>query len=136
MLIILTLYIVLVWLLFWKLKLVKWGWVSGAIAVLVGADAQIDASIRRPAMTLRRLLVCCIGSGAASLMVGTLAIAEKDAGNGELGRCAAYSGVPSEDNDTAGMVFIRGGTFASVSARRSASPTSCASTDSGSIATR
>jgi multidrug resistance efflux pump len=40
MLIILTLYIVLVWLLFWELKLVKWGWVSGAIAVLVGADAQ------------------------------------------------------------------------------------------------
>jgi multidrug resistance efflux pump len=37
MLIILTLYIVLVWLLFWQLKLVRWGWVSGAVAVLVGA---------------------------------------------------------------------------------------------------
>src|SRR5712671_2191809 len=37
MLIILTLYIVLVWLLFSKLKLVTWGWVSGTIAVLIGA---------------------------------------------------------------------------------------------------
>jgi hypothetical protein len=37
MLIILTLYIVLVWLLFWQLKLVRWGWVSGAVAVMVGA---------------------------------------------------------------------------------------------------
>src|SRR3954453_19374895 len=36
MLIILTLYIVLVWLLFSKLKLVKWGWVSGTFAVLGG----------------------------------------------------------------------------------------------------
>jgi multidrug resistance efflux pump len=37
MLIILTLYIVLVWLLFSKLKLVKLGWVSGTIAALGGA---------------------------------------------------------------------------------------------------
>jgi multidrug resistance efflux pump len=37
MLIILTLYIVLVWLLFSKLKLVKWGWVSGTAAALGGA---------------------------------------------------------------------------------------------------
>jgi multidrug resistance efflux pump len=37
MLIILTLYIVLVWLLFSKLKLIRWGWVSGTIAVLIGA---------------------------------------------------------------------------------------------------
>jgi hypothetical protein len=37
MLIILTLYIVLVWLLFAKLKLVRLGWVSGTLAVLGGA---------------------------------------------------------------------------------------------------
>lgn len=37
MLIILTLYIVLAWLLFSKLKLVKWGWVSGTVAALGGA---------------------------------------------------------------------------------------------------
>ena len=37
MVIILVLYIVLVWLLFSKLKLVKWGWTSGVITVLVGA---------------------------------------------------------------------------------------------------
>jgi multidrug resistance efflux pump len=37
MLIILTLYIVLVWLLFSKLKLVKWGWGSGTVTVLIGA---------------------------------------------------------------------------------------------------
>jgi multidrug resistance efflux pump len=37
MLIILTLYVVLVWLIFSKLKLVKWGWGSGTVAVLIGA---------------------------------------------------------------------------------------------------
>jgi multidrug resistance efflux pump len=37
MLIILTLYIVLVWLVFTKFKLVKLGWISGAVAVLGGA---------------------------------------------------------------------------------------------------
>jgi multidrug resistance efflux pump len=37
MLIILTLYLVVVWLLFSKLKLVKWGWASGTVTVLVGA---------------------------------------------------------------------------------------------------
>ena len=37
MLIILTLYLVLVWLVFSKLKLLKWGWASGTVAVLIGA---------------------------------------------------------------------------------------------------
>ena len=37
MLIILTLYVVLIWLLFSKLKLIRLGWVSGTIAALVGA---------------------------------------------------------------------------------------------------
>jgi multidrug resistance efflux pump len=37
MLIILCLYALLVWLLFSKLKLVKWGWGSGTVTVLIGA---------------------------------------------------------------------------------------------------
>lgn len=37
MLIILTLYLVLVWLVFSKLKLLKWGWASGTVTVLIGA---------------------------------------------------------------------------------------------------
>jgi multidrug resistance efflux pump len=37
MLIILTLYVVLMWLAFSKLKLVKWGWFSGSLTVLGGA---------------------------------------------------------------------------------------------------
>ena len=37
MLIILTLYLVVVWLIFSKLKLVRWGWASGTVAVLIGA---------------------------------------------------------------------------------------------------
>ena len=37
MLIILTVYLVLVWLVFSRLKLIRWGWVSGSLAVLIGA---------------------------------------------------------------------------------------------------
>jgi multidrug resistance efflux pump len=37
MLIILTVYIVMMWLVFSKFKLVKWGWISGTLAVLGGA---------------------------------------------------------------------------------------------------
>ena len=37
MLIILTLYILLAWLLFSKLKLLKWGWVSGSVVAIGGA---------------------------------------------------------------------------------------------------
>jgi multidrug resistance efflux pump len=37
MLIILTLYLVLLWLIFSKLRLVRWGWASGTVAVLIGA---------------------------------------------------------------------------------------------------
>jgi len=36
MLIIATLYVVLLWLLFSKLKLVRWGWFSGTLAMLGG----------------------------------------------------------------------------------------------------
>lgn len=37
MLIILTLYLILVWLIFSRLKLLRWGWASGTVAVLIGA---------------------------------------------------------------------------------------------------
>jgi multidrug resistance efflux pump len=36
MLIIIALYLILVWLVFAKLKLVRWGWVSGTVATLIG----------------------------------------------------------------------------------------------------
>jgi len=64
-------------------------------------------------MILRSLLIWSVGIGAPSLMTGTFAtaIAQKDVATSELGSCAAYSGLPSDGSDTAGMVFIRGGTF-------------------------
>lgn len=37
MVIIFVLYVLLVWLLFSKVKLVKWGWTSGAITFVIGA---------------------------------------------------------------------------------------------------
>src|SRR5262245_62346878 len=62
-------------------------------------------------MILRGLLISSVGIGAASLIIGTFAMAQKGTVRAELGSCAAYSGVPSEDSDHAGMAFIRGGTF-------------------------
>src|SRR6201982_4133409 len=62
-------------------------------------------------MTSLRLLISFVGLGVFSLMIGTFALAQKHAASEELGTCAAYSGLPAEDNDTAGMVFVRGGTF-------------------------
>ena len=46
MLIILTLYLVLVWLLIAKLKLVRWGWGSGTLVVLVGATVKAGAAVK------------------------------------------------------------------------------------------
>ncbi|WP_375789350.1 hypothetical protein ACE10Z_19490 [Bradyrhizobium sp. Pha-3] len=37
MLIILTLYLILVWLVFFRFKLMRWGWASGTVAGLFGA---------------------------------------------------------------------------------------------------
>ena len=64
-------------------------------------------------MIVRGVLICAVGIGATGLMIGTFAtaIAQKDAARSELGSCAAYSGLPSDDTDTTGMVFIRSGTF-------------------------
>ena len=71
-------------------------------------------------MILRGVLICSVGIGATSLTIGAFAtaIAQKGAASGELGSCAAYSGLPSEDNDHAGMAFIRGGTFVMGSERQ------------------
>jgi formylglycine-generating enzyme len=69
-------------------------------------------------MARRCPLICCVGFGVVSLTVGTCAIAQEGAGRGELGTCAGYSGLPSEDNEHAGMVFIRGGTFVMGSERQ------------------
>jgi formylglycine-generating enzyme required for sulfatase activity len=62
-------------------------------------------------MPPHRLLISCMAFAATSSMIGTFALAQRHTASGELGNCAAYSGLPSEDNDHAGMVFIRGGTF-------------------------
>jgi len=80
------------------------------------SSEQIGATIRRLAMASRRLLMCCIRFGVASLMIGSLA--QKHAASGELGNCTTYSGLPSDNNDTAGMAFIRGGTFVMGSERQ------------------
>ncbi len=48
----------------------------------------------------------------AALAAGTvLGVTQPASAGGQLGTCAAYSGVPAEDGDKAGMAFIRGGTF-------------------------
>ena len=64
----------------------------------------------------RRLLRASIGAGAmlASAVIGVSAagIAKKGEPKAEVGSCAAYSGLPSEDGETAGMKFVPGGTFA------------------------
>jgi hypothetical protein len=46
-------------------------------------------------------------------MIGAvgIGIAQRDAAGAEIGSCAAYSGLPSGDSETAGMAFIPGGTF-------------------------
>jgi formylglycine-generating enzyme required for sulfatase activity len=62
-------------------------------------------------MALRRLLMCSVGFAAATLVISSFALAHAQKARSELGSCAAYSGLPSEDSDTAGMAFIRGGTF-------------------------
>jgi len=92
-------------------------------------------------MILRGLLICSVGISATSLMIGTFAaaIAQKDVARGELATCAAYSGLPAEDNHHAGMVFIHGGTFVMGSERHRPEERftmSRASTVFGSIATR
>src|SRR6266403_6296803 len=64
----------------------------------------------------RRLLRASIGAGAmlasAVICVSAAGIAKKGEPKAEVGSCAAYSGLPSEAGETAGMKFVPGGTFA------------------------
>ena len=66
-------------------------------------------------MASRRLLICLVSLGhvLAGATVGPFAIgsAQTSTSSPEVGSCAAYSGLPDGDGDTAGMVFIRRGTF-------------------------
>jgi sulfatase modifying factor 1 len=56
-----------------------------------------------------------MGAGAvlASAMIGASAagIVKKEEPKAGVGSCGAYSGLPSEDSETAGMIFVPGGTF-------------------------
>src|SRR5215472_7951247 len=65
----------------------------------------------RCAMTVRHQLIRSVRIGAASLIIATFATAQEGTVRVELGSCAAYSGLPSDDSATAGMAFIRGGAF-------------------------
>jgi formylglycine-generating enzyme len=66
-------------------------------------------------MASRRLLICTVSLGAvlAGATIGAFAIgsAQTNTTKAEVGSCAAYSGLPAEDGDRAGMVFVRGGAF-------------------------
>src|SRR3984893_9402763 len=60
------------------------------------------------------LLVGTSGAVFAGAMIGVSATgnSKKDEPRAQLGSCAAYSGLPSEDGETAGMAFVPAGTFA------------------------
>ena len=64
----------------------------------------------------RRMLIVSIGAGAvfAGAMIGVSATgnSKEDEPRAQLGSCAAYSGLVSEDGETAGMTFVPAGTFA------------------------
>ena len=66
-------------------------------------------------MAPHRLLIFSTGAAAVFVyaMIGASAtgIAKKDEPKAELGSCAAYSGLPSEDGETAGMKSVPAGTF-------------------------
>src|SRR5262249_8967113 len=77
-----------------------------------GAFALYEhAKVRKSAMTPRFLLMWRVGFAAASLMVGTFAVAQNGGGNGEPRTGAPDSGPPTDDILTSRMVFIRNGTF-------------------------
>jgi len=56
-----------------------------------------------------------MGAGAvlASAMIGASAtgIVKKDEPKAEVGNCAAYSGLPTDEGETAGMIFVPAGAF-------------------------
>jgi formylglycine-generating enzyme len=65
-------------------------------------------------MRLRRLILSLAGPAAASgaaIAYALVAAAGEAAPQSEVGSCAAYSGLPAGNHDTAGMTFISAGTF-------------------------
>jgi sulfatase modifying factor 1 len=66
-------------------------------------------------MTPRHLLTGSIGLGAilTSATIGAfiIEIVPRDAAGANVGSCAGYSGLPSDESETGGMVLIPGGTF-------------------------
>jgi sulfatase modifying factor 1 len=67
------------------------------------------------AMASRGWLIGFLGFGtvSASVMFGAFAtgIEQRHTTRAEVGSCDAYSGLPAEEGETAGMAFIPGGTF-------------------------
>lgn len=59
-------------------------------------------------MTPRDMLIAVFVVSAGSLTIGVERSGATDAG---LGSCAAYSGLPTGEGETAGMIFIPGGDF-------------------------
>jgi formylglycine-generating enzyme required for sulfatase activity len=47
----------------------------------------------------------------SGVAIAAFAAGSQPAGKAELGSCAAYSGLPADEGDTAGMTFIRGGSY-------------------------
>src|SRR4051812_44633731 len=62
-------------------------------------------------MTPRGLLIAAFGLMAASAGALATGIDQSNAENSGLGRCAAYSGLPTAEGETAGMALIPGGDF-------------------------
>jgi formylglycine-generating enzyme required for sulfatase activity len=65
------------------------------------------------AVTPRIMLICSVSLGTilAGVLLGAFATEQRSTTRAVLGSCAAYAGLPAEDNDTAGLAFIPGGTF-------------------------
>ena len=60
-----------------------------------------------------RISACALVAVSAVIAMGALVMAQpqRQSTGREVGSCAAYSGLPRSESDTAGMAFIRGGTF-------------------------
>jgi sulfatase modifying factor 1 len=92
-------------------------------------------------MRMRNIMLLLAAPAAAMgvlIAYGLVAVAVEAVPKVDAGSCAAYSGLPSGNHDTAGMTFIQAGTFTmgSEGHQRSASLMSRGSMASGSTVTR
>ena len=62
-------------------------------------------------MNSRQFVLSCVGVAASVCGVVAFAVVGEAEPQTEIGNCAAYSGLPAGDDETAGMVFIPSGTF-------------------------